>query len=145
MGKHLNKVILIGNLGRDPDVKFTDSGRAVCNFSVATNEKWKDREGNQQERTEWHKIVAWGKLAEICGEYLSKGKMVYIEGSIQSRKWEDRDGAERTTYEIKAWSMIMLGGRSDSDSQGDNQGGDDSSNDSPPPPPDYGPEDDVPF
>ena len=116
-GRSLNKVMLLGNLGRDPEVRYTASGRAVATFSIATSDQWKDREGNDQERTEWHRVVAWGRLGEICGEYLSKGKQVYIEGRIQTRDWEDQDGNRRTTTEIIVNDMIMLGGRGASSGQ----------------------------
>ena len=108
----INKVILVGNLGRDPEVRYTPSGVAVANFTIATSEKWKDKNtGEMQERTEWHRIVAWGKLGEICGEYLSKGKQVFIEGRIQTRDWEDKEGIKRYTTEIVANEMKMLGAR----------------------------------
>src|SRR3990170_880510 len=105
----LNKVILIGNLGRDPEVKYTQSGAAVANLSVATNEAWTDRNGEKQERTEWHRVVAWGKQAEICAEHLAKGKQVYVEGSLQTRSWDDKDGNKRTTTEVRAVRILMLG------------------------------------
>ncbi|MGH9451086.1 MAG: single-stranded DNA-binding protein [Terriglobia bacterium] len=110
----INKVFLIGRLGKDPEVKYTNNGAAVAKFSVATDEVFKDRSGEQQKHTEWHNIVAWNKLAEICGEYLTKGKQVFIEGSIRSRQWEDQSGNKRTSYEIIAREMKMLGSRSDS-------------------------------
>ena len=106
----VNKVILVGNLGSDPEVRYTPSGRAVANFSLATTEKFTNKEGEKEERTEWHKIVAWARLGEICGEYLTKGSQVYIEGRIQTRSWEDRDGNKRYTTEIVAQAMQMLGG-----------------------------------
>jgi single-strand DNA-binding protein len=115
MSGTINKVILIGRLGKDPEVKYTASGAPVATFSLATDEAFKDRSGEQQNRTEWHKIVAWNKLAEICGQYLTKGKLVYIEGSIRSRQWEDQAGNKRTAYEIIAWKMQMLGSKADSD------------------------------
>jgi single-strand DNA-binding protein len=105
----INKVILIGNLGADPEVRYTPSGKAVANFRIATTEQWKNKEGSNEERTEWHRIVAWGRLGEICGEYLHKGKQVYIEGKLQTRSWEDRDGNKRFTTEIVAQTMQMLG------------------------------------
>ena len=109
MAKSLNKVMLIGNLGKDPELRYTTSGVAVATFSLATNETWKDQDGNQQERTEWHNIVAWKKLAEICGEWLKKGKKVYIEGRIQTRSYDDKNtGAKRYITEIVADNMIML-------------------------------------
>ena len=104
----VNKVILVGHLGKDPEVKYTASGAAVCRFSLATNETFKNKAGEAQKRTEWHSIVAWGKLAEICGEYLTKSKQVYIEGSIRTGKWTDRDGNERKSYDIVASQMRML-------------------------------------
>ena len=109
----VNKAILVGNLGKDPEIRYTPSGAAVVNFSVATSENWKDKDGNKQEKTEWHKVVAFGKLAEICGEYLHKGKQVYIEGRIQTRKWEDKSGSDRYTTEIVANQMQMLGAKGD--------------------------------
>ncbi|KAB2924909.1 MAG: single-stranded DNA-binding protein [Bacteroidetes bacterium] len=107
MSRSLNKVQLIGNLGKDPELKYTPSGVAVATFSVATSESWKDQEGNQQEKTEWHNVVAWRKLAEIVGEYLKKGKKVYIEGKLQTRSYE-KDGVKRYMTEIVADQMIML-------------------------------------
>jgi single-strand DNA-binding protein len=115
MAGSVNKVILIGRLGRDPELKYTPSGAPVVNFSLATDESFKDRNGEQQSRTEWHRIVAWGKLAEICGEYLTKGKQIYVEGSIRSREYEDKSGNKRTVYEIVARQMTMLGSRADSE------------------------------
>jgi single-strand DNA-binding protein len=106
----INKVILIGNLGADPEIRYTSNGTAVANFRIATNERWTNQNGEKEERTEWHRIVAFGRLGEICGEYLSKGKPVYIEGRLQTRTWEDRDGNQRTTTEIVATAMQMLGG-----------------------------------
>lgn len=105
----VNKVILLGNLGRDPELKYTPSGSAVANFTIATNETWKDKEGQKQEHTEWHRVVVWGKLAEICGEYLHKGRQVYIEGSIRTRTYKDREGTEKSVTEIKADNMVMIG------------------------------------
>jgi single-strand DNA-binding protein len=111
MAKSLNKVQLIGNLGKDPEIRYTPGGVAVATFTIATNESWKDQEGNLQERTEWHNIVAWRKLAEICGEWLKKGKKVYIEGRIQTRSYDDKNtGAKRYITEIVADNMIMLDG-----------------------------------
>src|SRR3989442_14141139 len=115
MGGSVNKVILIGRLGKDPEIKYTPSGAPVAKFSLATDEVFKDRTGEQQRGTEWHSIVAWNKLGEICGEYLTKGKQVYIEGSIRSRQWEDQTGNKRTSYEIVAREMKMLGSRADSE------------------------------
>ena len=118
MSGSVNKVILVGRLGKDPEVKYTPSGTPVAKFTLATDEVFKDRTGEQQRRTEWHTIVAWSKLAEICGEYLVKGKQVYIEGSIRSRQWEDQTGNKRTAYEIVARDMKMLGSRADSERGG---------------------------
>jgi len=115
MASGLNKAILIGNLGKDPEVRYTPSGLGVANFNIATSEAWTNKEGVKETRTEWHRIVAFGKLAEICGEYLSKGKQVYIEGRIQTRDWEDKDGVKRYTTEIVASQMLMLGSRDSAD------------------------------
>jgi len=107
----INKAILVGNLGKDPELRYTASGQAVATFSLATTEKFKNKSGEQQERTEWHNIVAWGPLAEICGKYLAKGKQIYCEGRIQSRSYDDRDGNKRYVTEIVISDMQMLGGR----------------------------------
>jgi len=115
MSGSVNRVILVGRLGRDPELKYTPSGAPVAKFSLATDEVFKDRSGEQQRRTEWHNIVAWNKLAEICGEYLTKGKLVYIEGSIRSRQWEDQAGNKRTAYDIVAARMQMLSPKAESD------------------------------
>ena len=112
MARGVNKVILVGTLGQDPEVKYMPSGGAVTNISIATNESWKDKNtGQQQERTEWHRVVAFNRLAEIMGEYLRKGSQVYIEGKLQTRKWQGQDGQDRWTTEILANEMQMLGGR----------------------------------
>jgi single-strand DNA-binding protein len=112
MARGVNKVTLIGNLGADPEVRYTNNGSAVANIRLATAEAWRDKEtGEQQERTEWHRVVFFSRLAEIVGEYLKKGSQVYIEGRIQTRKWQDRDGNDRYTTEIVANEMQMLGGR----------------------------------
>ena len=141
----VNKVILVGNLGRDPEVRYTREGTAVANLNIATTETWNDGNGQRQEKTEWHKVVAWGKLAEIAKEYLGKGRQVYIEGRLQTRSWEDKEGVKRYTTEVKADQMVMLGGRG---------AGDAPSRDPGPPPPesaDFAKEsfqatdDDVPF
>ena len=113
----LNKVILIGNLGRDPEVRYMPNGEAVCNFSIATSETWKDQHGQKQERTEWHAITLYRRMAEVAGQYLKKGSQVYIEGRIQSRKYTDKNGVERTAYEIIGNEMKMLGGGNDSGQQ----------------------------
>ncbi|MCC8988729.1 MAG: single-stranded DNA-binding protein [Candidatus Contendobacter sp.] len=110
----VNKVILIGNLGKDPEVRYMPSGDAIATISIATTETFKDREGVKQERTEWHRVAFFGKLAEIAGQYLKKGRPVYIEGRIQTRKWQDKAGQDRYTTEIVANEMKMLGGRGDS-------------------------------
>jgi single-strand DNA-binding protein len=107
----VNKVILVGRLGRDPETRYTSGGQAVANFSVATDESYKDRNGERQKRTEWHKIVVWGKQAEIAQQYLKKGSLVFIEGRIQSREWQDKEGQKRTSFEIVATNFRMLGGR----------------------------------
>jgi single-strand DNA-binding protein len=105
----VNKVILVGNLGSDPQVRYTPGGQAVANFNIATSERFNNKAGEKEERTEWHRIVAWGKLAEICQQYLKKGKQVYIEGRLQTRQWEDQQGQKRQTTEIVAQTMQMLG------------------------------------
>ena len=111
MAKSVNKVILVGRLGRDPELKYTASGTPFCRFSMATDDSWNDKgTGERQERTEWHSIVAWDRLAEICSQYLTKGKLVFIEGSLQTREWDDQDGNKKKTTEIRARDMVMLGG-----------------------------------
>lgn len=107
----VNKVILVGNLGRDPEVRYMPDGAAIANISVATTDTWKDKNGERQERTEWHRVAFFGKLAEIVGEYLKKGSQVYVEGRLQTRKWQDKEGQDRYTTEIVADRMQMLGGR----------------------------------
>ncbi len=136
----VNKAILVGRLGADPEVRYTNSGTAVANFNMATSVNFTDKNGEKTEKTEWHRIVAFGRLGEICGEYLSKGKQVYIEGRLQTREWEDRDGNKKRTTEIVAGTMQMLGAASDK-VRGD-------VSDEPPPVsdiPNIGTEDDVPF
>jgi single-strand DNA-binding protein len=109
----VNKVIVVGNLGKDPDTRFMPDGKAVCNFSVATTDTWKDKAtGEKKEATEWHRVSSFGRLAEICGEYLKKGSQVYIEGKLRTRKWQDKEGQDRYTTEIIADAMQMLGSRS---------------------------------
>jgi single-strand DNA-binding protein len=115
----VNKVILIGNLGADPELRYTNSGTAVANFRIATNEVWNDKNGERQERTEWHQIVVWGKQGENCGKYLRKGRPVYVEGRLQTRSWEDQSGNKRYTTEVVAQTIQFLGGR------GGEAGGDD--------------------
>lgn len=114
MARGINKVILVGNLGNDPELRYTGTGTPVCTLSLATNESYKDADGNLVEKTEWHRVVAWSRLAEICGEYLKKGSQVYFEGSLQTRQYEDKDGVTKYTTEIKAREMMILGGRGDS-------------------------------
>jgi single-strand DNA-binding protein len=119
MAKSVNKVILVGRLGRDPELKYTASGVPFCRFSMATDDVWNDKSsGERQEKTEWHNIVAWDRLAEICNQYLTKGRLVYIEGSLQTREWDDQEGNKRKTTEIRARDMVLLGGGA-----GENAGG----------------------
>ena len=119
MARGVNKVIIVGNLGSDPDVKYMPSGDALCNLSVATTEQWKDREtGEKRENTEWHRVVMSKRLAEIAGEYLREGSQVYIEGKLKTRKWQDKNGNDRYTTEIQARDMQMLGGRGGSAGMG---------------------------
>ncbi|HEU4400480.1 MAG TPA: single-stranded DNA-binding protein [Candidatus Polarisedimenticolia bacterium] len=138
----VNRVILIGNLGRDPEVRYTQNGTAVANFTLATNEVWTDKGGERQERTEWHRIVVWGKQAEIVREHLSKGKQVYVEGSLQTRQWDDKEGHKRSTTEIKAMRVVMLGRPESGEGRGPSSGGarEVVSEEQGPPP-----EDDIPF
>lgn len=114
MARGINKVILVGNLGADPELRYTPGGAAVATFSVATSESWKDKDGNTQERTEWHRIVVWNKLAEIAGEYLKKGSQVYLEGRLTTRNWQDKDGVKRYMTEVVAQNFLMLGRKADS-------------------------------
>ena len=136
----VNKAILVGNLGRDPEIRYTSDGKAVANFTIATSSTWKDKAtGERKQNTEWHRIVAFGRLAEICGEYLSKGKQVFVEGRLQTREWEDQQGNRRWTTEVVASEMQMLGSKADANTF---------SGQSPASPPDQGggpPEDDIPF
>ncbi len=120
MARGINKVVLIGNLGQDPELRYTGSGTAVCNMRLATSDRYKDQNGEFVDKTEWHNVVAWSRLAEICGEYLKKGSQVYFEGSLQTRSWEDRDGNTRYTTEVKAREMLILGRN---DEGGGNSGG----------------------
>ena len=106
----VNKVILIGNLGRDPELRYTQSGQAVVNFPIATSENWTDKSGERQERTEWHRIVVWGRVGENCAQYLSKGRTVFVEGRLQTREWEDKEGNKRYTTEVNANNVQFLGG-----------------------------------
>jgi len=124
----VNKVILVGRLGRDPETRFTGGGQAVANFSMATDESYKDKNGERQKRTEWHKIVVWSKLAEIAQQYLKKGSLLYLEGRLQTREWQDKEGQKRTTTEIVATNFRMLGGRAEGAAAGGaaaRSGGDD--------------------
>jgi single-strand DNA-binding protein len=155
MAGGINKVILIGNLGKDPEVRFTPSGQAVANFNIATTDSWTDKSnGQKQERTEWHRIVVWGKLAELCGEYLKKGRQCYVEGRLQTREWTDKEGVKKYTTEVVANTVQFLGGapggRSDAGGVGGGnpRGPSDSGNGGGAPPDDMGgppPADDIPF
>jgi len=144
MAGGVNKVILVGNLGADPDMRYTPSGAGVCEFRLATNETWTDKSGQKQERTEWHRVVVWGKRGEVCSKYLSKGRQVYVEGRLRTRSWEDKDGNKRYTTEIIANDVQFLGGR---EGEGGRRGRDDMP---PPAEPEFnggygGPDDDIPF
>jgi single-strand DNA-binding protein len=119
----INKAILIGNLGADPEMRATQNGTQVATFNIATTERWRGQDGQMQENTEWHRIVAWSKLADICGQYLQKGSRVYIEGRIQTRKWTDQNGVDRYTTEIIAREMKMLSSRGEGGMGGGSQGG----------------------
>lgn len=143
----VNKAIIVGNLGRDPEVRFTPDGKAVAKFSVATTERWNDQQGNRQERTEWHNIVVWGKQAETCGQYLSKGRQVFIEGSIRNRSYDDKSGNKRYITEIVARDVRFLGGGGGGGGQGrstDQSFTAPPGEDAPAPPP-AGDDDDIPF
>jgi single-strand DNA-binding protein len=152
----VNKVILIGNVGADPELRYTPSGTAVTNYNMATNESWTDSSGERQERTEWHRIVVWGRLAEICNQYLRKGSKVYIEGRLQTRNWEGQDGQKRYTTEVVARDMQILDSRDDTATSAPDTApspgtsprtqSDSATPDSPSPePPPYGADDDLPF
>lgn len=117
MSGGVNKAIILGHLGRDPEVRFTGGGQAVCNFSVATTESWKDKGGQKQERTDWHKVVVWGKLAELCGQYLKKGRQCYVEGRLQTREWTDKENRKQYTTEVVASNVVFLGGEKRSGGQ----------------------------
>jgi single-strand DNA-binding protein len=154
MARGINKVILVGTLGADPDTRYTPSNAAVTNLSLATNESWKDKQsGEQKEKTEWHRIVMFNRLAEIASEYLRKGSQIYIEGKIQTRKWEDKEGKDRWTTEIVANEMQMLGGRSSGGNPGGASGSEFASSGSSAPAPSSAPssdasddfDDDIPF
>ncbi len=157
MAGGVNKVILVGNLGADPDMRYTPSGQGVCELRVATNESWTDKNGQRQDRTEWHRVVIWGKRAEICSKYLSKGRQVYIEGRIQTRNYDDKEGNKRYITEIIANDVQFLGGK---EGGGGGGGGGKGRDEGPPPPGDAdmggyggggssggggGPDDDIPF
>jgi len=147
VARGINKVIIVGNLGQDPDTRYSPSGAAVTNFTVATNESWKDKEtGEQKDRTEWHKITMFGRLAEVSAEYLRKGSQVYIEGKLRTEKWKDKDGNERYTTKIIADEMQMLGGRGGGGAPMQDSG---ASQGAPPSPPPQGSsdefDDDIPF
>lgn len=143
-GAGVNKAILIGNLGRDPELRYTSTGTAVANFTMATSESFNNKKGEREERTEWHRIVCWGRTAELVAQYLSKGRTVYVEGRIQTREWEDREGQKRRTTEIVAQSVQFLGGRGGPGGPGGGGGGGGGRE----APPDEGPgpsDDDIPF
>ena len=142
MAGSVNKVILVGNLGADPELRYTSGGQPVCELRIATNESWNDKQGQRQERTEWHKIVVWGKTGENCSKYLSKGRQVYLEGRLQTRSWDDKDGNKRYTTEIIANDVQFL-----SSGGGQGGGGRGRGDDRPPPAePNFGgPDDDIPF
>jgi single-strand DNA-binding protein len=139
----INKAILIGRLGADPEIRYTPSGAEVANFRIATSEMWTNKNGEKEERTEWHRIVAWRGLAKICGEYLSKGRLVYIEGKIRTRSWEDREGNKRTTTEIEATEMKMLGGGGGGEAERRTK--EPEADYTPPPPKEEKGEEDIPF
>lgn len=147
MAGGVNKVILIGNLGADPEVRFTPGGQAVANFRIATNESWTDKSGQKQERTEWHRIVVWGKLAELCGEYLKKGRQAYVEGRLQTREWTDKEGKKNYTTEVVANTVQFLGGGGGGGGGGRSGEGGGSRSDDAGPVDDMGPGpgDDIPF
>lgn len=146
MAAGVNKVILIGNLGRDPELRYTQSGQPVANFSLATSEQFTKKDGTRDERTEWHRIVAWARTAELCAQYLSKGRTVYVEGRLQTREWENREGQKQRTTEVVAQTVQFLGGPRGSGSggsgggAGSSSGGDGGSYEGPPPG-----DDDIPF
>ena len=138
----LNKVLLIGNLGKDPELRFTPSGRAVARFPLATSEQWTDQSGQRQDRTEWHNVVVWGKQAETCGQYLAKGRQVFIEGSVRSRQYDDKEGQKRYITEVIAQRVQFLGGRGEGAGRAAAGGGGDESAAAPAPMPE---DDDIPF
>ena len=136
----VNKVILVGRLGQNPEVRYAPSGTAVANFSVATSEKWKDKNDQKQEKTEWHRIVVWGKLAELASQYLHKGSLCYIEGSLQTRQWQDKDGQTKYTTEVKATTLQFLDTKGGKSSEGGSNEGQNHEDNMP-----QGGEDDIPF
>lgn len=152
----VNKVIIVGNLGRDAEVRYTPGGAAVATLSLATTDIWNDKAGQRQEKTEWHRVVLWGKQAETLAEYLTKGRQIYVEGRLQTRQWDDKDGNKRYTTEIRSDRVVLLGGRGGSTGEGSGGGGDygsprssgssssSSTSDGPPGPPELT-EDDIPF
>jgi single-strand DNA-binding protein len=149
-GSGVNKVILVGNLGKDPEVRYTPGGQAVANFTIATNDAWTDKSGQKQERTEWHRIVVWGKLAELCGEYLSKGRQVYVEGRLQTREWTNKEGAKQYTTEVVANQVVFLSGGERGQGRGASRGSAPAEDFGPPPTMDDSggakpAEDDIPF
>lgn len=123
MSGSVNKVILVGNLGSDPELRNTPQGNQVCDLSLATNESWVDKQGKKHERTEWHKVVVWGKRGEMCAQYLSKGRQAYVEGRIRTRSWDDKDGNKRYTTEVVATDVQFLGGRSEGNGERRSSGG----------------------
>jgi single-strand DNA-binding protein len=153
MANGVNKVILVGNLGNDPEMRHTPSGAGVCEFRLATGESWNDKNGQRQERTEWHRIVVWGKMADICSKYLSKGRQVYVEGRLQTRTWDDKEGNKRYMTEVVANEIKFLGNKEGGGGGGGSgRGGTGGGMDEPPPPSDFGggsfgggPDDDIPF
>jgi single-strand DNA-binding protein len=153
MAGGVNKAILIGNLGADPEVRFTPGGQAVANFRIATSESWTDKNGQKQDRTEWHRIVVWGKLAELCGEYLAKGRQCYVEGRLQTREWTDKENRKNYTTEVVASNVVFLGSRDGAGAARGSNGASRGRDDFGPPPPGMddgaagGPaaEDDIPF
>lgn len=122
-GRGVNKVILIGNLGADPELRYTPGGQAVCDIRMATNEAWTDKSGQKQERVEWHRVVVWGKMAEVCKQYLTKGQRLYVEGRLQTRSWDDKEGQKRYSTEIVANDFMFLGGVGASGAEGGGGGG----------------------
>ena len=133
----VNKVILLGRLGQDPELKYTPGGSPVCNFSLATTESWTDKSGQKQEKTEWHRVVVWGKLAELCNQYLAKGRQAFLEGRLQTRSWDDKDGNKKYTTEILASTVQFIGGPSANTNQNQNSNVDTSYSQAPAPAQEY--------